>query len=609
MNRSARIGRAGQSTARPQPVEPRFKGAAGRADTSLEPSNRALPRQRQVMTVRRQVWVTAAILAVTFFGIATMSLAAPQGAHAEAPLVFIDPGHGGPYSNANANGLREKTVNLQIALQLGRRLRSMGYRVVLARTTDRAIMRADIPTWNWSDALGRWTYANDGRRGYVGGIPKDDLQARVDLANALGADLFISIHNNGGGRSARGTETWASSRDPRGVQLSKLVQKAVVKRTALRNRGAFKKDFYVLRWSNMPALLVEGAFISNARDARLLRTFSGRRRVAWGIADGVAAWFATRSTAPVYPRTSAANAIQLAARVSASDVPSGAPAAVVASTANTETVLVASTLAATLRGPLLLASTDNTPGVLPTATEIELARLRPKRLVLAGITGAFTSSLIDRLAAAAALPASSVEVVQGADASELSVAMARLGRATSAEVALARTGDADAVAQAARSASAVRAPLLLVPNQSMPATATAYFAERGTAVTSVRVFGAPTSIPDAALTGLPGVRRVARAERFRMAANELYRIYSSRAWGSLRPIVVDANDASSLAVANTRSARSGQPVVLVSGRVLSPWTREWITNNRGPIGGFQLIGQAGSLPLLVEWMLAKAECS
>jgi len=559
--------------------------------------------------MRRQARIAAAVLAVTFVGIALVSLATPQTAHAEAPLIVIDPGHGGPYSNANANHLREKTVNLQIAIQLSRRLRSLGYRVVLVRSTDRAVTRADIPTWNWSDALGRWTYASDGRRGYVGGIPKDDLQARCDVANALGADLFISIHNNGGPRSARGTETWSSSRDPLGTQLSRLVQKAVVKRTRLRNRGAFKKDFYVLRWSNMPALLVEGAFISNARDARLLRTSVGRRRIAWGIADGVAAWFATRSKAPVYPRTSAPNAVGLAAKVSASDFPSGSPTAVVASASDGESALVASTLAATLRSPLLLASTDATPGVAPTPTETELARLRPKRLILAGVSGAFDDPWVARLAQAAGLPTGTVEVVQSADTCELSIALARVGRATSAEVAVARSGDGDAVAQAARSASAARVPLLLVPGQSLGATATAYLSERGTSVTTVRAFGSAVSITDAALAGLPGVKRVSGVDRFQVAAAELYRLYPRRAWGTLRPIVLDAKDPAALAVANARSARSSQPVVFVSGRILSPWSREWITNNRGPIGGFQLLGRQGSLPLLVEWMLAKAECS
>ena len=192
-----------------------------------------------------------------------------------APHIVIDPGHGGPYSNANANGLREKNVNLSIALSLRKQLVARGYRVTMTRTTDRAVSLSNIPTWNWSSASGRWFFAADGVGGIQRRVPKDDLQARVDRANGAGADLFISIHNNGAAsRSARGTETFASPRDALGRSLSALVHRRIVQRTGLRDRGARTSDFYVCRWANMPAILVEGGFISSPSDARLLKKAS-----------------------------------------------------------------------------------------------------------------------------------------------------------------------------------------------------------------------------------------------------------------------------------------------------------------------------------------------
>ncbi len=208
--------------------------------------------------------------------------AAPaQALEPTTPLVVIDPGHGGPYSNANANGLREKNVNLAIGLELRRILTARGYRVAMTRTTDRAVALGDISTWNWSSSAYLWRYGRDGRRGYVKGLPKDDLQARANLANRLGADVFICIHNNGSvRRSARGTETYASPRDRLGRALAARVLRRIVVRTGLPDRGSHSKDFFVCRWTNMPAVLVEGGYISNRADARLLASPTFRRRLS-----------------------------------------------------------------------------------------------------------------------------------------------------------------------------------------------------------------------------------------------------------------------------------------------------------------------------------------
>jgi len=126
--------------------------------------------------------------------------AAHGKAPSPAPLVVIDPGHGGRYSNANANRLREKNVNLAIAKELRTALIARGYRVKMTRTTDRAVVYGDIRTWNYSASKNRWAYSEDGRRGLVGGIPKDDLQGRVNVANAAGAP----ISTYAGGRTCPG---------------------------------------------------------------------------------------------------------------------------------------------------------------------------------------------------------------------------------------------------------------------------------------------------------------------------------------------------------------------------------------------------------------------
>ena len=154
--------------------------------------------------------------------------------------VFIDPGHGGSDPGANGNGLIEKDIVLSIAKKLGSRLQSQGISVMYSRTTDV----------------------------YVG------LSERAEMANNWGADLFVSVHTNAfdGSGSAYGTECYTHPNDVYTTkQLSADVAASISRKLEMYNRGHKNADFAVLRLSNMPAILVETAFIDNIGDANLLR--------------------------------------------------------------------------------------------------------------------------------------------------------------------------------------------------------------------------------------------------------------------------------------------------------------------------------------------------
>ena len=86
-------------------------------------------------------------------GLLAAAILVPAAASAKT-LVFIDPGHGGRYSNANHYGLKEKNVNLQLGLELKRQLLAEGLDVGMTRESDRALTYADIPTWHYSSSAG-----------------------------------------------------------------------------------------------------------------------------------------------------------------------------------------------------------------------------------------------------------------------------------------------------------------------------------------------------------------------------------------------------------------------------------------------------------------------
>lgn len=211
--------------------------------------------------------------------------------------VVIDPGHGGKDKGAiGPNGLYEKDVTLAIAKELKNRLENTTHcKVYLTRLTDKFL----------------------------------SLEERTAIANAKKADLFISIHTNAHkDPKIGGVETYflnfsADQEAARvaalenaisshklsdleailkdllfitkvheSLQLAQIIHKNLVNR--LRNKNILSKDlgvkqapFYVLLGANMPAVLVEVAFISNPNEEKLLRSKTHISSIADGIALGI----------------------------------------------------------------------------------------------------------------------------------------------------------------------------------------------------------------------------------------------------------------------------------------------------------------------------------
>ncbi len=206
-------------------------------------------------------------------------------------VIVLDPGHGGPNQGARGPaGLLEKFVNLDIA----RRARDL---LAAPRTIDPAtgavLPGDDIP------AAGRvWLTRSEGP-------PGADIEAgltyRAEIANRAGADAFVSIHNNAepdGPFDGPGSEVYFPFLDPQSRRLAGILVEEL-----RRSLGAFDapwvgdtdagakprlradgSDLYgVLRASDVPAVIAEGAFISNPAEEALLATEEFRHAYAEAI--------------------------------------------------------------------------------------------------------------------------------------------------------------------------------------------------------------------------------------------------------------------------------------------------------------------------------------
>ncbi|GAA0178517.1 hypothetical protein SH2C18_15560 [Clostridium sediminicola] len=169
--------------------------------------------------------------------------------------IFIDPGHGGSDPGAVGYGLREKDLTLDLSLREKVLFEKLGHQVKMSRYSDRTI----------------------------------SLGTRTREANKWGADVFISNHINAGGGT--GEEVWCSIYGGKGKEYASRVEKYLSQifksRGVKSKKGKYGDYFYVIRGTNMPAILVEFAFIDSASDTNKLKNSYIVQKCAESVVYGV----------------------------------------------------------------------------------------------------------------------------------------------------------------------------------------------------------------------------------------------------------------------------------------------------------------------------------
>ncbi len=184
--------------------------------------------------------------------------------------IVIDPGHGGsdPGCRNAALGTREADVTLAISLYLADILRAQGWNVVLTRESDRDVT-------------------------YAGSPDMMELEARADVANDINADLFMSIHCNASvNTGATGTSIhWWKAED---YEFAQSLEHVLGTSIGLGQKGLIRDRFVVLRHAQMPSVLVETAFLTNAYEGSKLSDPSFQQVIAKQLAGGLASFMQGR---------------------------------------------------------------------------------------------------------------------------------------------------------------------------------------------------------------------------------------------------------------------------------------------------------------------------
>ncbi len=120
------------------------------------------------------------------------------------------------------------------------------------------------------------------------------LKQRTVTANEAKADLFVSIHANaykGVWGNHGGIETFHYYGSVKGKKAAQIIHKHLIQGTQLRDRGIKEAGFYVLKYTRMPAILVECGFMDSVTDAKLLLTGAYREECASEICSGISEYF------------------------------------------------------------------------------------------------------------------------------------------------------------------------------------------------------------------------------------------------------------------------------------------------------------------------------
>jgi N-acetylmuramoyl-L-alanine amidase len=192
--------------------------------------------------------------------------------------VVLDPGHGGADNGASSSWGSEKIFTLDVALAARRELIRAGYRVEMTRSTDAAV----------------------------------SLEERVNIANRFPHAVFVSIHFNSSAGGS-GVESFAlapegvtsnmssehhvsaadvarhagNAQDEHNIALTASIHAMVLTRLAAFDRGVKHARFHVLRDVKIPAVLVEGGFISDPSEGQRIATSNYRQRLGVAIAQGI----------------------------------------------------------------------------------------------------------------------------------------------------------------------------------------------------------------------------------------------------------------------------------------------------------------------------------
>lgn len=517
-------------------------------------------------------------------------------------VAVIDPGHGkdaegwGEPGAVGPSGTREDQVNLAISLYLRQFLRQIGIEPVMTR----------------DENSNHYTHPDIFNRDVVKSL-EGRVQRAVQAARASGKtdhsyDFFISIHNNAStSPQARGTMTAyfdpasaesysytpeAALYSSRSYQLARLVQENIVSKLGSYSWGVEPHNYYVLRRNVLPAILVEGLFLSNKKEEKLLQQPWVQANIAHAIFEAVKNYLG-------FSRIAGRDRIETAIAASKAGWTTSSTVILAVAT-NYPDALAGTPLAKKFDAPILL----NPPQTLDSRVLTEIKRLKASKIIILGGPAAISPAVEESLRSS--LPGVTVTRYGGANRYETAAIIARAmlttpagtvnTAATGTPVVLA-TGQNFPDALAAGPYAALRGyPVLLVEQNKIPAATAELLRELQPSVSYL--VGGPAVISSEVEAAVPNPRRLYGQNRYETAVQVCTVLAGNTSGNAI--IIASGDDFPDALVAGALSSRLGAPLFL-TGRSQVPAT---VTGNlagmSGTVSRIYFMGGKGAIEERVE---------
>lgn len=209
-------------------------------------------------------------------GLCFKALSMPQAvfSYADSGMkIVLDAGHGGIDGGVTGKvtGTKESDINLAITTRLYQTLSDMGFEVTLTRKTEAGLYGAAKK-----------------------GFKKRDMQRRKEIIEETDPSLVLSIHQNFyPSKRSRGAQVFYKKEDENALKFACALQEklnALYATEGVAARNAATGDYFILKCSDCPSVIVECGFLSNAADEKLLLSEVWQKQIAQNIAEGIVAY-------------------------------------------------------------------------------------------------------------------------------------------------------------------------------------------------------------------------------------------------------------------------------------------------------------------------------
>lgn len=219
----------------------------------------------------KPILITIAMLMLSIFlSVGIVSVVESREVPKPIYTIVIDAGHGGRDDGCvSDNGTIESEINLKIAKTLKNYLETLGIKVVLTRSDGNGLYDSNATNFKVSD-----------------------MKKRIEIIQKTKPNMVISIHcNSFEDSSQRGAQVFYQENDEVSKEFAECVQNQLINQLDNAREFANKGDYYLLKESNLPAILIECGYLSNAEEEKLLSSVDYQNKVSYAIMCGVVKYF------------------------------------------------------------------------------------------------------------------------------------------------------------------------------------------------------------------------------------------------------------------------------------------------------------------------------